>query len=189
MKYPDKHSAGSSDRVPFIPDEDPKDRHARRLHAALKDFDKVVEWCVANRWELDLKNRGQHWVFTRDKCIVEWWPSSAKLVIDKNWNDGIHCHDYNQALVILHRVDGEANEEDRVEQLAPLVHEIWRGWMSFMAQKCTLFGDGSILIPTSYVAHWLSQIERNYSQLTEEEKESDRDVARQILDWIERGKQ
>ena len=30
--------------------------------------------------------------------LTEWWPSSAKLVIGKKWHDGIHCHDYKQAL-------------------------------------------------------------------------------------------
>ncbi len=33
--------------------------------------------------------------------LTEWWPSSAKLVIGKKWHDGIHCHDYKQALKVI----------------------------------------------------------------------------------------
>jgi hypothetical protein len=33
--------------------------------------------------------------------LAEWWPSSAKLVLDKKWGEGIHCHDYKQALTVI----------------------------------------------------------------------------------------
>lgn len=57
---------------------------------------------------MTLHNNGHHWVFDcglvgnpggpcRDRLLIEWWPSSAKLVIRKNWNGGIHVHDWKQA--------------------------------------------------------------------------------------------
>src|SRR5205814_9732826 len=33
--------------------------------------------------------------------LAEWWPWSARLVIGKKWHDGIHCHDYKQALKVI----------------------------------------------------------------------------------------
>jgi hypothetical protein len=33
--------------------------------------------------------------------LVEWWPSSAKLVLNKKWGEGVHCHDYKQALRVI----------------------------------------------------------------------------------------
>jgi hypothetical protein len=50
-----------------------------------------------------IKNEGHHWIFQRDKLRAEWWPSSAKLVFDKNWNRGVHTHDYKQVLQLIER--------------------------------------------------------------------------------------
>ncbi|HJX11513.1 MAG TPA: hypothetical protein VJ733_13580 [Candidatus Binatia bacterium] len=35
--------------------------------------------------------------------LAEWWPSSTKLVFDKQWNRGCYCHDYRQALEMIER--------------------------------------------------------------------------------------
>ena len=48
-----------------------------------------------------ITNEGHHWQITGGSLLAEWWPSSAKLVIGKKWHDGIHCHDYKQALKII----------------------------------------------------------------------------------------
>jgi len=37
----------------------------------------------------------------KDPFLAEWWPSSAKLVLNKKWEEGIHCHDYKQALMVI----------------------------------------------------------------------------------------
>lgn len=50
------------------------------------------------------RNEGHHWWLNEDKFLAEWWPSSAKLVINKQWNEGRHCHDYRQALEMIERV-------------------------------------------------------------------------------------
>lgn len=35
--------------------------------------------------------------------IAEWWPSSAKLVLNKDWDNGIHTHDVDQLINELAR--------------------------------------------------------------------------------------
>lgn len=84
--------------------EDHKARHARRLEFNLQAQDKVKEWCKENNVTLQIKNNGHHWIFVREKGLVEWWPSSAKMVVGKKWNHGIHVVDYTQALHELAKV-------------------------------------------------------------------------------------
>jgi hypothetical protein len=50
---------------------------------------------------LRITNEGHHWRIADGGFLAEWWPSSAKLVIGKKWHDGIHCHDYKQALKVI----------------------------------------------------------------------------------------
>ena len=72
------------------------------MSIALWNKGKVEAWCKRNRWTLYISNDGHHWTFyTRERKIIEWWPSSGKLVIGKKWTEGIHCHDYEQLLEVL----------------------------------------------------------------------------------------
>jgi len=54
--------------------------------------------------QLKISNDGHHWSFYAfnaapgDKQLFEWWPSSAKLVINKQWKKGIHVHDLSQLI-------------------------------------------------------------------------------------------
>jgi hypothetical protein len=101
-RYKDKRSAGRSEICGFRPGEDPKDRHARRLRTNLTLGRYRMEgWCADHGIEFDVKNEGHHWVFLLGDARVEWWPSSAKLVVDKRFNAGIHCHDYEMAANIV----------------------------------------------------------------------------------------
>jgi hypothetical protein len=93
-RIPDKHSAGRSTIVPFKREEDPMRRHTRRLDTNLCYQPHVREWCGKNAYTLLITNDGHHWQFKKGDFLAEWWPSSAKLVINKQWHSGIHCHDY-----------------------------------------------------------------------------------------------
>jgi len=64
-------------------------------------------WCDKNGWQLDVFNNGHHWVFQKGAITGEWWPSSAKLVISKSWQRGIHCHDWRQVVAELKVIEGE----------------------------------------------------------------------------------
>ena len=97
----DRHRVGRSKIVPFIPGESASDRHQRRLESALKDSCGLQVWLAAKGFELQIKNYGHHWIMTRGRHIAEWWPSSAKLVINKRWDRGSHCHDGGQVRDVL----------------------------------------------------------------------------------------
>ena len=70
----------------------------------------------------------------------------------------------------------------RLEQLADLAHQQWSGWMEYLFSKCTENQDGTVTIPKWAVERWKRQIETKYIDLPEEEKESDRDEARRVLE-------
>ena len=109
-KYKDIQSEGPSQAVPFIPGEDAKDRHARRLEAALRSAHLLSYWCRARGIDLTIKNDGHHWIMVHNLTAlcghfqVEWWPSSAKVAVNKRWKSGIHCHDTAQISKILERM-------------------------------------------------------------------------------------
>lgn len=61
------------------------------------------------------------------------------------------------------------------EKLADIEHQRWSHWMKYQFSLCAWLGDGSMVIPPDSVKHWLRQISVDYSDLTEQEKDSDRE--------------
>lgn len=67
------------------------------------------------------------------------------------------------------------------EQLAALAHEQWTGWMRYLFNKCRLTDMGDVVIPKSSALHWQRQMGTPYADLSETEKDSDRDEADRVL--------
>jgi hypothetical protein len=91
-KYRDKVKVPSR-LIKFIPGESAPERHARRLAFAMSLKEQADELCKRAGLTLEIKNDGHHWIFRKGAKVAEWWPSSAKLVINKKWRKGIHVHD------------------------------------------------------------------------------------------------
>lgn len=70
------------------------------------------------------------------------------------------------------------------EYLAAIQHEIWINWMKYLFSVCMPKEDGSYTIPAEKVKHWKRQINTPYQNLTEKEKESDREQADKILNIL-----
>lgn len=75
--------------------------------------------------------------------------------------------------------------KEQVEILAVLEHEQWAHWMKFLYKQCRQQEDGSLIIPVERVSRWGTLMELDYSELTEKEKESDREWARKIVPTLE----
>ena len=71
-----------------------------------------------------------------------------------------------------------------VEQLADVEHERWSHWQRYLHSKCERTKDGSLVIPANLVAQWESQMNTPYSELSEAEKESDREQVQRYLPII-----
>jgi hypothetical protein len=75
--------------------------------------------------------------------------------------------------------------DELLEALASLEHERWSHWQRYVHSKCLRHGsDGSLLIPAELVKRWEQQIETPFADLSEEEKESDREQVRRYLPLI-----
>jgi hypothetical protein len=95
-RYRDRHKVGSSRIAGYQSGEPDKKRHQRRLAVNLAARDTLATWCHNRRIAMLVNNEGHHWIFRRAAAQVEWWPSSAKLVVNQDWRNGWHCHDWQQ---------------------------------------------------------------------------------------------
>lgn len=67
------------------------------------------------------------------------------------------------------------------EDIANKQHEIWSHWMKYQFTKCEPDNEGNLVIPREWVARWKRQMLANYAELSDSEKESDRNVVRNFL--------
>jgi hypothetical protein len=72
-----------------------------------------------------------------------------------------------------------------IETLAAAEHDRWSHWQRYMHEQCRPSDDGSLTIPPNLVARWTKQMSAPYSELTEDEKESDREQVRRYIPIIE----
>lgn len=71
--------------------------------------------------------------------------------------------------------------EDLRERLASVSHDIWSHWTRWQFEVCQKQEDGSIVIPADKVDRWSRQMYTDYKDLSEREKDSDREQADKIL--------
>jgi hypothetical protein len=74
--------------------------------------------------------------------------------------------------------------EGLIERLAAAEHERWAHWQRYMHSKAERRPDGALVLPPELVARWEAQISTHYADLSEAEKESDREQVRRYLPVI-----
>lgn len=70
------------------------------------------------------------------------------------------------------------------EQLAAIEHERWADWQRYAHSQGIKLHDGGILLPPPVVERWERQIATPYADLSEREKESDREQVRRYWNLI-----
>jgi hypothetical protein len=75
-------------------------------------------------------------------------------------------------------------DPDLIEELASVEHERWSHWQRYLHAQCLPGADGSLTIPAHLVRHWTMQINTPYTQLSEKEKDSDREQVQRYLPII-----
>ena len=74
------------------------------------------------------------------------------------------------------------------EQLAAKQHEILAHWMKYLFSKCTEDDENNdVIIPGDFVLQWTRQMNTPYKDLTEKEKDSDREQVDKFWGMIESG--
>jgi hypothetical protein len=78
------------------------------------------------------------------------------------------------------------NEDEILEKIADLVHDQWIHWMKYLIYKKPLSYWDDVEIETVQFdikdwLRWHKQMKTPYSNLTEKEKESDREWARKYI--------
>lgn len=68
-----------------------------------------------------------------------------------------------------------------LEVVASVEHERWSHWQRYLHGQCSELDDGRLVIPTHLVKRWMKQMDTPYTQLSDEEKESDREQAREYI--------
>ena len=68
-----------------------------------------------------------------------------------------------------------------IEELAAIEHERWAHWQRHLHEQCDALPDGSLVLPSNLVTRWGRQLSTPYEQLSEQEKESDRDQVRRAI--------
>lgn len=76
-------------------------------------------------------------------------------------------------------------QKELIEQLAAIEHERWSHWQRYLHSKCFKNNDGSLTIPANLVERWSKQIHTEYYNLTEDEKESDREQVMKYLPLLD----
>ena len=75
-------------------------------------------------------------------------------------------------------------DEVMIEAIAAIQHEIWSHWMKYLFSQCPDVAFGIKCIPADKVERWMRQMETPYAELSEKEKESDRDQARKVMEAL-----
>lgn len=76
--------------------------------------------------------------------------------------------------------------DEFVEKGAELEHDRWARWQKYMFSKGRIDTEsGGLIIPKELVDRWTRQIDTPYSELSEEEKESDRKETRHYIPLLQ----
>jgi len=103
----------------------------------------------------------------------------------KKGDDSVHWLSHNMLMEkVLDKYDDENNKNKTREGLAELCHEQWSDWMKYFINKCACMPDGGRNVSAAYVTNLLKQIDTKYKDLSEEEKNSDREESDKFIKYF-----
>lgn len=80
-------------------------------------------------------------------------------------------------------------KDELFEKLAAIEHERWAHWQKYMhsqgSREPTIVSTGDLVIPSVLVEQWERQIATTYADLTEKEKDSDREQVHRYWGLVE----
>ena len=102
------------DRRVLLLEEYKKQRRERRMERTSRLEEQARVWAEGHGCSLRVLNDGHHWLFQKPGFVAEWWPSSAKLVVNRDYGSDIqapHWADVVAALAEHFRTPGATGVE------------------------------------------------------------------------------
>lgn len=96
----------------LTPDEYKRRRRERRIDRTARLESEVRAWAERHGCTLRVLNGGQHWLFQRPGFTAEWWPSSAKLALNRDYLRAVHTPHWPEVSHVLEKAfsdEGGAN--------------------------------------------------------------------------------
>ena len=87
-----------TDRTPKEFQRTPRER---RLERTLDLEAQVTRWAAQRGLTLRVLNGGHHWLFQKPGLAAEWWPSSAKLVLNRDYLRDRHAPHWPHVAALL----------------------------------------------------------------------------------------
>lgn len=88
------------------PNEYRRQRRQRRVDRNLDVSREAKARADRRGFTLRVLNEGQHWLFQKPGLVAEWWPSSAKLVLNRDYDHDQHAHHWPQVAARLEAAAG-----------------------------------------------------------------------------------
>jgi len=90
-----------SQRSPLDPREYMRQRRERRLGRNLTSGNRAKTWADQHGFALRINNEGHHWMWQKGQFVAEWWPSSAKLVLNRDYARSFDAYDWTGVVPFL----------------------------------------------------------------------------------------
>jgi hypothetical protein len=85
-------------------------RRERRLSRNTNSANQAQAWAAQYGFTLRIHNEGHHWMWQKGAFVAEWWPSSAKLVLNRVYERDFHVPEWTGVIRFLE------NPDDRLSQ-------------------------------------------------------------------------
>lgn len=87
-------------------------------------------------------------------------------------------------MLMQERIREILERSQTIERLAAIEHERWAHWQRYLHGQCERREDGALIIPADLADRWARQVKTPYSQLSEQEKESDKEQVHKYLPTV-----
>lgn len=84
---------------------------------------------------------------------------------------------------MTNKINNKFPNNELFEKLADIEHQRWADWQKYLHSYCEVNGN-KVFFPIGFFERWERQIKTDYRDLTEEEKDSDREQVMRYWDLI-----
>ena len=150
-----------------------------------------------------MKTNNEKWIkkLIKDNCynskvncdvkeISEVISSAIKEAVEADRKKFIKDIISQEKIALIKSLPVEKKEENElIEKLADIEHQRWADWMGYLFGKCDYpkIGENAV-IPAEWADRWGKQMNTPYSELTEKEKDSDREQVMRYFPLINQSK-